>query len=229
MALSYRGKKAEVLSHWFTVIDGLSASSEEFYGEVEKELKARRVPGLTMTRVEFAEGGALSDKRVYLRMMRERLVFDCCAAPFGRAYFYSIRFAEVPAKVEAWQIAVCAVAIIVVAVLAVKILGLAVGSLSLAALLAGTVWTLRNAISVGLEDLDASLVKSPLLGPLYERFLRAESYYRHDTRLLYQEIVSEVVKKKVEEVTAAKGATLVKAYEHSPILDGLYRPVTPSS
>ena len=100
MALGFQHKKADVLSHWFTVLDGFSSSTEEFYVAVEKELAARKVPGLAMTRVEFAEGGVLSDRRVYLRMIRERLVFDVCAAPFGRAYFFSVRFAEIPAVIK---------------------------------------------------------------------------------------------------------------------------------
>jgi len=225
MTLGFHHKKADVLSHWFTVLDGFASSTEEFYVAVEKELAARKVPGLTMARVEFAEGGVLSDKRVYLRMIRERLVFDVCAAPFGRAYFFSVRFAEIPAIIKPWQIGICFVAFLVIAGLATKVLGVVGGSLALFVLAVALVWTLRNAISIGLEDLDASLVKSPVLGPIYERFFRKETYYRHDTRLLYHEIVSGVVKQKVEEVTAAKGVKLIRAHEHSPILDGLYKPV----
>ena len=105
-------------------------------------------------------------------------------------------------------------------------LGVVGGSLALFVLSVALVWTLRNAISIGLEDLDASLVKSPVLGPIYERFFRKETYYRHDTRLLYHEIVSGVVKQKVEEVTAAKGVKLIRAHECSPILGDLYKPVT---
>lgn len=226
MLLGIRRKKADVLSHWFTVLDGFTHSTEEFYAEIEKELAARKVPGLTITRVDFAEGGVLSDRRTYLRMVRERLVFDVCAAPFGRAYFFSVRFAEIPAVIKPWQVAACLFALFIVSALAVKVMGFAVGTLALGALLAGLIYALRNAISLGLEDLDAALVKSPMLGPIYERFLRAETYYRHDTRLLYHEIVSEVVKKKVEEVTAAKGMKLVKSLERNPMLEGIYNPVT---
>ncbi|HTQ95417.1 MAG TPA: hypothetical protein VMH89_01350, partial [Candidatus Acidoferrum sp.] len=66
------------------------------YRSVEDELKARKVPGLRISRVEYHEGGLLSDKRTYLRLARERFAFDVCAAPFGRAYFFSLRFVEVP-------------------------------------------------------------------------------------------------------------------------------------
>ena len=228
MIFSYRKEKTEVLSHWFTVLDGFTHSTDEFYSEVERELAARKVPGLTLTRVDFAEGGILSDRRTYLRMIRERLVFDVCAAPFGRAYFFSVRFAEIPAVVRPWQIAACLLALLLAVSLAVRSLGIVTGTLALAALSGGLAYVLRNAIALGLDDLDATLVKSPLVGPIYERFLRKETYYRHDTRLIYHEIVSEVVKRKVEEVTAAKGVKLFQTHEQSPILDGLYKAVRPS-
>jgi hypothetical protein len=226
MIFSFRRKKAEVLSHWFTVIDAASFSTEEFYREIERELVARKVPGLDLTRVNFREGGLLSDQRVYLRMLRERLVFDVCAAPFGRAYFFSLRFAEIPSEIKAWQVAVCLLLLALIGGATVQGLGMEKG-LGLAGLiLVGLVIFLRNVIALHLLNLDAALIRSPVVGPIYERFFRKETYYRHDTRLLYHEIVSEVVKKKVEEVTAAKGVRLLRTHEHSPILDGLYKPVT---
>ena len=92
----FRHKRAEVLSHWYSLVPNFNSASKEFYEAVEKELKERQVPGLDITRAEFAEGGLLSGKREYLRMTRERLVFDICAAPFGTSYFFSCRFAEIP-------------------------------------------------------------------------------------------------------------------------------------
>ena len=78
-------KPAEVLSHWaYTPVPTPSASTSDFYAAVEKELKAQKVPGLTISRVELSEGGILTDNRQYFRMTRERLVFDVCAAPSAR-------------------------------------------------------------------------------------------------------------------------------------------------
>ena len=99
-------KKAEVLEHWISFADDFQFPSADFFAAIEKELLARQVPGLAMSRVEFAEGGLLSDKRVYLRMVRERLVFDVGAAPFGTRYFFSCRMAEIPAVIQLWQLAV---------------------------------------------------------------------------------------------------------------------------
>ena len=92
--------KADVIDHWYALVPGFNSSTKEFYEAVEKELKEREVPGLEIFHVDFAEGGIASNKREYLRMTRERLVFDVCAAPFGKAYFFSCRFAEIPAVVK---------------------------------------------------------------------------------------------------------------------------------
>lgn len=63
MSFGFQHKKADVLSYWFVVLDSSQHSTAKFYADVEKELAARKVPGLAMARVDFAEGGALSDKR----------------------------------------------------------------------------------------------------------------------------------------------------------------------
>jgi len=223
MPFGFQRKKADVLSHWYSVVDNFQCSSDEFYAEVEKELAARRVPGLAMSRIDFAEGGLLSDKRVYLRMLRERFVFDVCAAPFGRAYFFSLRSAEIPAKIAPWQLVVTAIILSLLFYFPGRWLGPFLGSFVVLVVLAVGAWVMRNAIGLGLQDLDAMAIKSPLFGPIYERFLRKDTYYRHDTQTLYQHIVSEVVKKKVEEVTAAKGVKLIETHDYNPILGDLYK------
>ena len=80
---------------------------------------------------------------------------------------------------------------------------------------------------MGLNDLDSTLNKSPLIGSIYERWFRKETYYRLDTRLMYLDTVSNVVKKLAEDVTGAAGVKLVRQYEQAPILGELYKPVPP--
>ncbi|HYV26116.1 MAG TPA: hypothetical protein VFA77_01180, partial [Candidatus Eisenbacteria bacterium] len=89
------------------------------------------------------------------------------------------------------------------------------------------IYVMRNAVSLGLKDLDATLIKTPVIGAIYEAWIRKETYYRHDTRLMYLEIVSGVVKRLAEEAVAAKGVKLVRQYEQAPILGELYKPVSP--
>ena len=217
-------KPADVIDHWYTLVPGFNSSTKEFYEGIEKELKTREVPGLEMFRVDFAEGGALSQKREYLRMTRERLVFDICAAQFGTAYFFSCRFAQIPAAIKLWQLVVVLIGGFMTVALAFKFLGLILGAIVLMAGFVLLIYTLRNAVAMGLKDLDASLIKSPIVGPIYENWFRKETYYRHDTRLMYCDTVNAVVKAKVEETTGAKGIKLIRYMENCPMLSELYKP-----
>src|SRR5438552_1221877 len=154
----FKNKKAEVLSHWYAPVSDFTASTKDFYAAVEKELKEQRVPGLDVSHVEFAEGGVLSAKREYLRMTRERLVFDICAAPFGVNYFYSCRFAELPAKVSLFALACLFLGIMTFLVGTFKLLGTWC-IIFWPALAVTLIYILRNAVSLGLSDLDAWLIK----------------------------------------------------------------------
>jgi hypothetical protein len=227
----FEKSKADVIDHWYALIPGFNSSTKDFYEAVEKELKDRQVPGLEIFHVDFAEGGALSNKREYLRMTRERLVFDICAAPFGTAYFFSCRFAEIPAVVKILEFMVLIIGLcfsafigLIVFVKILGVLGLMLFPFLLLASLVGAIYVMRNAVAMGLKDLDASLIKTPVIGPIYEAWFRKETYYRHDTRLMYCDTVNAVVKAKVEETTGAKGIKLIRYMENCPMLSELYNP-----
>jgi hypothetical protein len=224
-------KKAEVIEHWYALVPGFTTSAKEFYEAVETELTERKVPGLDIASVDFAEGGALSAKREYLQMSRERLLFDICAAPFGTAYFFSCRFAEIPAVVKLWQFVALIIGLCAIGFWGLDIFGRVFGLTGiivfpplLVIIIVAAVYVMRNALAMGLKDLDAALIKTPVIGAIYEAWFRKETYYRHDTRLMYCDTVNTVVKAKVEEVTGAKGIKLIQFNDYSPILGELYKP-----
>lgn len=223
----FKPKNDEVLDHWISFADGFSLPPQEFYEAVEKELAVRKIPSMEITRVEYAEGGLLSDKRVYLRMIRERLAFDMCAAPFGTSYFFSCRTIHSPPVVRLWHIVAVVVFFNIVYSLLLKYLGLVYATIAILTLFLAIIETFRNAYSLGLTDLDNLLMKTPVIGPIYENWFRKETYYRLDTRLVYLKIVPEIIKNVAEDVTGAKGIKLVQQFECAPILGELYKPVPP--
>src|SRR5580700_1616069 len=97
-------KRGEQLDYWIRFADSFTFPPEDFYAAIEKELAERKFPSLQTSREEFAEGGLLSDRRMYLRMFRERLALYACAAPFGTGYLFSCRTIYVPALVRLWHI-----------------------------------------------------------------------------------------------------------------------------
>jgi hypothetical protein len=224
----FKSKKDEVLQHTISFAPGLTLSSQDFYAAVEKELASRKIPSMEMSRVVYAEGGLLSENRLYLRMIRERLAFDTCAAPFGDTFFFSCRTVHAPPVLRLWHLAVTLVFFSIVYSLLVKLLGFVYANIAIVGLLIAIAETFRNAVSIGLSDLDNMLMKTPVIGPIYENWFRKETYYRQDTRLVYLKIVPEIIQKVVEDMTGAKGIKLTQQYERAPIFGELYKRVSPS-
>jgi hypothetical protein len=212
----------EIIEHWYSLVSGQQFSSHDFYAHIEKEIEAQAVPALAISHVDLAEGGVLSDKREYLRMQRERIRFDICAAPVGKNYFFSYRFYALPAVVQPWEMLLFIFTLCAAFEISARIVGLFLGAFLLAAALGFFVWLMRNAIGLGLRDLDATLLKIPVIAPIYERYFRKDTFYREDMRIAYGSIVAGIVKQEVESVTAAKGVLLLREYSYSPLFEDLY-------
>lgn len=80
---------SNVISHWSHFFQSFAMSSNEFYGELEKTLQGHEMPNSSIQRTRHKEGGMLSAAREYLRIKHGDLVFDVCAAPFGKDFFIS--------------------------------------------------------------------------------------------------------------------------------------------
>ena len=212
----WRRKKPDVIDHQYQLIDGFECSTEEFYQAIETDLSQRGVPGLQITREKFAEGGLLSARRDYLRMRRERLVFDVCSAPFGKAWFFSYRFAEIPATLMVWELllALAAVAGIVFGYL--QLFGALWGGIIIGVTLFGFGVLLRNSLALGLYGLDDLLLRVPVFGIAYETLLRKPTYYREDSRLMYVTLVRQIIEERVKEFAGAQGFTHTQFVKASP-------------
>lgn len=222
-----------VLSHWYALFDSGHFSSSDFYDSIEAELKARKLPQLKSSRPEFHEGGALSDKRVYLRLERERYAFDVCAAPFGTGYFFSLRLIEKPRSIGAFTV-ILVLSLLVFGFLwsRISFFQILIGAAICIAVSAFILWAIREmgsdpskpAQGAETSDVDSFVLNAVVIGPLYER-VRRDTYHRYDTRLLFQSVVPEIVKRKAADLTAQGGVSLVDAYEFSPLLGEIYRAV----
>ncbi|HEY4249180.1 MAG TPA: hypothetical protein VGM64_20315 [Lacunisphaera sp.] len=223
---------SEVLSHWYAVSEGVQFSSQEFYASIESEIAARKMPRLHASRIEYHEGSIATDKRIYLRFARERYAFDICAAPFGRDYFFSLRLIQ-KAR-ESWLPLICIAAVFTLFFMFFprmyvprEYMRQFWGIVGIAMLYSVYLAYVPKSFSPSglIPDIDGFLLNLPGIGKMYENW-RQDTYYRYDTRLLFQTLVAEIVKRKVEEVMQVKGAKLLQAYEYSPILGEMYRRTT---
>ena len=216
--------KGEVSNYWIVSANEFSLPPLAFYEALEQELAALKIPGLEISRREHAEGGLLSAKRIYLRMMRERLVFLVCAAPFGTRYFFSCRTIHSPATLKLWHALVAG--LFFAAFLGLeRLLGMSFTFTALFGLILAAGLMFRNAMATGLADIDNTLLKTPVAGPIYERFFRKDTYYRQDTRLVYLDTIPAVIQGLVDEFTAAKGVKLIRKHQAASILKGLIKPL----
>jgi hypothetical protein len=177
---------------------------------------------MAISKVLYKEGGLISGNRLYLRMMRERLAFEACAAPFGNTFFFSCRTVYSPAVVRLRHILLIVFISNVIYSCLFRLLGFGLGTVAFGALIIAIFWMLRDAVSAGLSDFDAWLLKIPALGLIYETRFRKDSYYREDTRLVYLKLIPELIKNLAEEVTGAKGIKLLVQYEKAPIYGDVY-------
>ena len=222
---TFHNTRGEILDGWLYSAEGVSIPPSEFYSSVEKQLGSRKIPNLQILRVEFAEGGLLSNQRQYLRLMRERLAIDTCAAPFGDHFFFSCRIVYVPALVRLWHLAAAFLFFYVIVGLLVLLLGFTFAVIALVALLFAIAAVFRNAGSTAFSNLDTLLLRIPVVATIYENWFRMETYYRVDTRTLYQTLLPDLIRAAAEEVCGNKGLKLVRQAEAAPILTDLHMPL----
>jgi len=224
---TFKNNKGEVLAYKLSHADGLSFPPQEFYAKVEQELAARKFHGMEISRVHFAEGGLLSDQRVYLRLMRERLCIDTCAAPFGNLFFFSCRTVYVPALVRLWHILAALLFFDIVQRLLTIPLGTDFATIAVVALVFALATMLRNASAEGFSDFDTLLLKIPVVATIYEDWFRVETYYREDTRNLYLQLLPQFIQTIAEETCAAKGVKLESSFQPTPPISDLNKPLPP--
>ena len=91
LVLTWLGNGSLPLGRWNQLVDGLQASSLEFYRSVKSELQARETPDVRFHVVQLRQGGVLTARRKHLRLSHRHFYFDLCAAPFGKDFGISWR------------------------------------------------------------------------------------------------------------------------------------------
>lgn len=218
-----------VLSHWSTLLEEFQTSALDFYTRVEQALSRREIPDIRTSRVEYKESGVLSARREYLRVERGEHVFDVCAAPFGRAFFFSSWLTQkrpgllAAAGFVALYVIVLNVALVIIG-LFLTILGLdglTMAILQFLVLLAAAPFLfVLLAEKVGPE----SVAMLPVIGPLYVWIFSPATYYKLDTAAMFQKLVHNTVLEAIDELTTTHGLRALSEAERKPVMRGLLGP-----
>lgn len=218
----------EVLSHWHQAVSGFQTSTQEFYAAVERALEPHKLPGLTFSRIAWKEGGAFSMHREYLRVSREKLHYDICAAPFGADYFFSSWLAEIPPKWGLLKLALTLFGMLIVFGIFFNVLsaifggGFSDGAAFPVAVIVwiAVMWGIGTAVSRGSFGSGAEeiVIGTPVIGWLYVKLFGPSTYYRTDTTLAFKAAVHAAVLEVVQQVTAAKGIHLPLDLAPKPVM-----------
>ena len=225
--LARRAKPTEIISHWPKLMENFQFSSQEFYAKLEAALAQRKIPDLRVERVDWKEGGPLSARREYLRVRRERLVFDVCGAPFGTGFFVSLWYGEKPLRfgfVAAFLLLLGLIAAFGLTVgfntvgRTLWVLGVRTQPSELTMILgiAAVVATIGLIVIVG-PNLDQRLRETPIIGYLYERYFRRITLYRIDLTCMYLAAVQSSVTQVIDEISKEKGIPPLSEFERTPL------------
>lgn len=219
-----------VISHWHQLVVNFTTSTKDFYSSLELALQPRQIPGIAVSRFEYKEGGLLSARREYLRVQREKLVFDVCAAPFGTGYFFSWWLAEARSRWGLLRMAAILFGVYVAFGILVQIFKALIGGFAALLLaiplaviaLPVTLWFAGKAVHDGHfgPNTEEMVIETPLIGWLYVKLFNPSTYYKIDTTLSFQAAVSGAVQEVVGQVLAAKGMRPLTELEQKPVMQG---------
>lgn len=206
--------KPQVEGHWHSLIEGFSTSSLDFYELVKAGIARREIPDLKISQVEWKESGLGSGKRVYLRVSREQLNFDICAAPFGTGYFFSWWLARISqALLDLLFLLLCLGSILVISAFmsiffskggGEGYVGCAGAFLGLVVSI-GMIFGLGAFTRYGDSGLEPTVLSMPITGFLYGLIFRPATYFNEDAALMFRESVHHAVMEAIDQVTTAQG------------------------
>lgn len=212
------------VSHWHALLDDFNTSAIDFYRSVEQELKSREVPTTQVERVLFRESGVLTAQREYLRISRQRLTFDLCAAPFGKGQFFSWWLVEKRSP-YAGIIAISGLLLLVLWLLLAifKLGGVILGLLIFLIVDAIALAMVRSLADNGSTALEDGVLTMPLVGLIYAQAFKPTTYYSLDTALMFQEAVRRAVNTVIGDLRSAQGLRALSPDEERPQLRDLLR------
>lgn len=208
----------EILGHWICSIERLEASPMQFYASIEEAITSRNIPAINYCRTDWREAGLFSAYREYLRVIRERHVFDICGAPYGTGFFVSWWFGEMrPSPVGPTLAAI----------------GAGFGFYSFAVYLFGSGTGLLVTVGgfifvflfIGLllkqqpgEYWTGYALVIPIVGFLLDRLFLPPTYYRIDSAIMFRESIRQSVNEVIDGMTKAKGLRGLSEDEKKPVL-----------
>lgn len=215
-----RGGIETARSHWSQLMEGMQASPTDFYQAIADAIERRQVPGRSLSRVQWREGGWFSAKRLYLRVERGDDLIDICGAPFGNAFFASSWLCLPPPSLLKAVVALATG--VVVWFLLLRSLHFSDPSQPFAFFYRVPPW---YQAMIALLMLDTLFIPAVLLfgiiRPLF--FPPKPTYYRYDTAQMFYTAVHAAVIEVIQGLRTTQGLRPLTEEETKPIMPGFGR------
>ena len=210
--------KPEIVTHWSALVENFNMAPQEFYALLEQAIQLRQIPECKVGYVAWKERGILSAQRLYIRLVRDRYYYDCCAAPFGTGYFFSSWLCMYPRHLTLLNFIGMAITILGLPYLFYHTLGFFMGLIVLAL----TIFVLSRLLRRGLfqtqQQLEQLISGMTIFCALYDVFFRRLTYYEMDTATMFQSAAHKALLAVIDEVTKGKVLRPLTEEERRPIM-----------
>lgn len=231
-----QGRYGPVFSHWYMLVPSFETSAQDFYTAIETEIGCRKVPNIDVSRIIFREAGFFSADREYLRIQRRLMAFDICAAPFGTGYFFSWWLTKQPPAFGFLKLCFLVLTPLTGAYFIEDYFGHGAAMYTLYRYLPGILYPpfvlalltflalfylMGKSVQYGIFLDEDQVLELPIIGAIYERFFAPQTYYTHDTVLMFQEAVRQVVNDQIRRVHRQQGSRALADDDLRPRLRAL--------
>jgi hypothetical protein len=214
-----------VLSNWHTLFEDFSTSTQDFYRAVQTAVADRNLPDVRISRVFWSEGGVGSAKREYLRIERQRIVFDICSAPYGKGHFFSWWLAKIPAKYGLLVVMALLLGFLfgwllfegmVLQIFGYGCSGAVVSALGFFVGIPAAFLILGVGVERGLIGDEEWVLSIPWVGYLYYVVFNPVSYFRLDTAMMFRDSIRSAVNEVINDLREEKGLRLLGDEDFRP-------------
>jgi len=215
--------RAVEVAHWSHPMDHFQTSSKDFYDKVQKTLEDQRIPRVFFSKALWKEAGLLSPERLYLRVSWNRYVGDICAAPFGRAFFFSFWVFVLPPVLSLFHIAgmislFAGIEFGMRYLSPVPIEGFPVVYAFAPLLPLLVLWVRFSRQAINADPLTDFILGLTIIGPLIEILFRRLTYFERDTAAMFLGMIEHGFFQVADEVTKAKGRRGLSELDKKPEL-----------
>lgn len=203
--LMYQLRTTQEINNWRTLSFDSRLPPEEFYALLEAALRQRQIPELEISQKDFNESNVLSDRRVYMRLKRGQLVFDCCAAPFGVDYFFSYWLLLFPRAFTLFHGLGLAVALGLLPALLIQQWGLVKGLVALIFVFLALYKIGETGVLHAKREAEDFLHGLSVFGVIWELFFRLPTYFERDSATVFLTVIHECYLKVLDDLTQTHG------------------------